>query len=155
MLLNTSQALQDPQILLYNHYILARALADPTGPCGESLMRDKHLLLTVIRLFSHLILPLKGPGCRAGPVVAAQFGVMQEVPHKPDLRNTEPVNHHEFPVKTGVKRLKVGCCRRSGNPEGPKALVACWFDADQLEAHAQEDIINGEQLHLEVTTKPS
>lgn len=90
-------------------------------------MGDKHLLLTVVRLFSRRLsrppLPLKGQGCRAGPVVAAQFGVMQEVPHEPDLRNTEAVNNHEFPVKTGVERLKVGRCRRSGNSEGPKALV--------------------------------
>lgn len=61
-------------------------------------MCDKHLLLTVVLLYScrysHLILPLKGPGCRASPVVAAQLGVVQEVPHEPDLRNTEAVNNH-------------------------------------------------------------
>lgn len=97
---------------------------DPIRPFGETLMRDKHLLLTVVRLFSHFILPLKGPGCRAGPVVAAQFGVVQEVPHKPNLRNAEAVNDHEFPVKTGVECLKMGRCRWSWNSKGPKALVA-------------------------------
>ena len=120
-------------------------------------MRDKHLFLTVVRLFSfsfyHLVLPPKWPGCRAGPVVAAQLGVVQEVPHEPDLRNTEAVNNHEFPVKTRVKCLKVGRCRRTGNPEGTEALVTRWFDTDQLEAHSQKDIINGEQFHLEVKRK--
>lgn len=120
-------------------------------------MRDKHLLPTIVRLFSlclsHSAPPLEGPGCRAGLVVAAQFGVVQEVPHEPDLRNTEAVNNHQFPVETGVERLKVGRCRRSGDSEGSKALVARRFDADQLEAHSQKDIINGVQLHLEVKTR--
>lgn len=114
-------------------------------------MCDEHLLPTVVRLFSlHSALPLKGPGCRAGPAVAAQFGVVQEVPHEPDLRNTEAVNNHELPVETGVERLKVRRCRRSGDSEGSKALVAGRFDTNQLETHSQKDIINGEQLHLEV-----
>lgn len=117
-------------------------------------MREEHLLLTVVRhllpALAHPPLPLEGPGCRAGPVVAAQFGVVQEVPHEPDLRNTEAVDNHQFPVKTGVERLEVGRCRRPGDPEGAEALVARRFDADQLEAHSQEDVIDGEQLHLEV-----
>lgn len=91
-------------------------------------MRDKHLLLAVVRLlsprFNHPPLPLKGPGRRAGPVVAAQFGVVQQIPHEPDLRNAEAVDHHELPVETGVERLKVGRRRRSGNAKRPKAQVA-------------------------------
>lgn len=87
-------------------------------------MCDKHLLPTIVRLcLSHSALPLEGPRCRAGLVVTAQFGVVQEVPHEPDLRNTEAVNDHQFPVETGVERLKVRSCRRSGDSKGPKALV--------------------------------
>lgn len=115
-------------------------------------MREKHLLLTVVSLLSrisHLPPPPEGPGCWAGPVVAAQFGVVQQVPHEPDLGHTEAVNNHEFPVETRVECLKVGRCRRSGNAKSPKALVAKRFNANQLEAHSQKDVIDGEQLHLE------
>lgn len=91
-------------------------------------MCDQHLLLTIVHIFSlrfsHPPLPLEGPGRGAGPIVAAQLGVVQEVPHEPDLRNIEAVNNHELLVKTGVKRLQVGRCRGSGNSKGPKALVA-------------------------------
>lgn len=120
-------------------------------------MRDKHLLLAIVRLFSlrfhHPPSPLKGPRCRAGPVVAAQFRVMQEVPHEPDLRHTETVNNHELPVKTGVERLEVGRRGRSGDAKGSEALVAQRFDADQLEAHSKKDVVDGEQLHLEEKKK--
>lgn len=104
--------------------MLAKAPAVPTSFYRESLMCDKHLLPTIVRLrLSHSALPLEGPRCRAGLVVTAQFGVVQEVPHEPDLRNTEAVNDHQFPVETGVESLKVRRCRRSGDSEGPKALV--------------------------------
>lgn len=114
-------------------------------------MRDKHLLLTVVRLLSrHLALPpFKGPGCQAGPVVAAHFGVMEEVPHEPDLWDAEAVDDHELPVEAGVERLEVGRRGRTGDAEGSKALMARRFDADQLEAHAQKDVVDWKQLHLE------
>lgn len=124
---------------------------------AESLMRDKHLLPSVIHLlylgFFYFLLPLKRPGCGAGPVVTAQFGVVQEVPHEPDLGDREAVNNHELSVKTGVKCLQMGRSRWSRDSKGPKALMTWWFNTDQLEAHSQKDIINGEQLHLQKVTK--
>lgn len=81
--------------------------------------------------------------------MAAQFGVVQEVPHEPDLWDTEAVDHHELLVETGVERLKMRRRRWPGNAEGPEALVARWFDTNQLEAHSQKDVVDGEQLHLE------
>lgn len=78
---------------------------------------------------------------------------MQEVPHEPDLRNAEAVNNHELPVETRVERLQVRGGWRSGDSEGSEALVAQRFDANQLEAHSQKDIVNGEQLHLEANIR--
>lgn len=125
-------------------------------------MCHKHCLLTIICLLflllccvplcpgraSHPASPLKGPGCWGFPVVAGQFGVMQEVPHEPDLRDIEAVNNHEFAVETRIKCLKVGRGRGSVNPEGSETFMAQRFDTDQLKAHSQKDIINGEKLHL-------
>lgn len=115
-------------------------------------MHDKLRLLTVIRLIScHLPdspSPFKGSRCQSSSVVAAQVGVVQEVPHQPDLWDTEAVNDHELSVKTGVERLKVGRCRRPGNPEGAKSLMTKRADANQLEAHSQEDVIDWEKFHL-------
>lgn len=77
-------------------------------------MCDKHMLLIVVRLLSHrrsqLPPPFKRPRHLAAPVVAAQLGVVEEVPHEPDLGNTEAVNDHEFSVETRVERLKVRSC---------------------------------------------
>lgn len=117
-------------------------------------MRDEHLLPAIVRPArlsrGQPLPPLKGPGRGAGPAVAAQLGVVQEVPHEPDLRSAEAVDDHEFPVETRVERLEVGRGRRSRDSESSKALMARWFDAYQLKAHSQEDVVNGEQLHLEV-----
>lgn len=116
-------------------------------------MHHKHLPLTVVRLLFgplfRLRPPFEGAGRQAAPFVAAQLGVMQKVPHEPDLRNGEAVNHHELFVEAGIERLKVRSSRRPGDSKSPKALVAIRFDADQLEAHSQEDVIDREQLHLE------
>lgn len=71
---------------------------------------DKDLLLTILSHVSHpaLPLPFEGSGPQAGLVVAAQFLVMKEVPHEPDLRDAEAVDDHELLVETGVECLKVG-----------------------------------------------
>lgn len=58
------------------------------------------------------------------------------------------MNDHEFSVETGVERLKIWGSRRAGDPKGPEPLVAQRLDADQLEAHSQKDVVDGEQLHL-------
>lgn len=118
---------------------------------------DKDLLLTILCHVPHPALPppFEGSGPQAGLVVAAQFLVMKEVPHEPDLRDAETVDDHELLVETGVECLKVGGRRRSGNPKGTKALMAGGFNADQLKAHSQEDVIDREQLHLEEYFEPS
>lgn len=102
--------------------------SDWTPPSRESLMWDKDLLLTVVRrrhFCGHYPLPPpEWPGCRPGSVVAAQFGVMQQVPHEPNLRDTEAVNDHEFSVETGVEGLEVRGSWRARDPECPEPLVA-------------------------------
>lgn len=156
--LNASQAFElgHRSRFITTSYLLG-ALADSTPPSRESLVWDKDLLLAVVRrrnfcrrVFScgHPVPPPERPGRRPGPVVAAQLGVMQQVPHEPNLRDAEAVNDHEFSVETGVKRLKVRGSWRAGDPEGPESLVAQRLDANQLEAHSQKDVIDGEQLHL-------
>lgn len=116
-------------------------------------MRDEHLLLVIVcpLLCSHpscLHPPLKRPGCWTGRLTAAQTGIVQQVPHQPDLGNTETVNNHEFSVETGIKCLKVGRRRGPGDSKSAKALVSCWFYTNNLKAHPQKDIVNREQLHL-------
>lgn len=135
---------------------------DPVGPTERSsrmraalwtrqpLMCDEHLLLTIVQVPSRAPPPFEGPGRGAGPVVAADLGVVQQVPHEPDLGDAEAVDHHELPVEAGVKGLKVRRCGRPGDAKGSKALVAPRFDADQLKTHSQENVIDGKQLHLQV-----
>lgn len=115
----------------------------------RSLVRHEHLPLTVVLLLLRLRPPSERAGPQAAPPVAAQLGVVQKVPHEPDLRNGEAVDHHQLFVEAGVERLEVRRRGRPRDPKGPKALVAIRFDADQLEAHSQEDVIDREQLHLE------
>lgn len=111
-------------------------------------MPDKHVPLGVVRVPSRSPPPDEGPGRGIGPAVAAESRVVQERPHEPDLGDAEAVDHHQLPVEAGVKGLQVGRRRRLRDPEGAEALVVGRFEAHQLEAHSQEDVIDGKQLHL-------
>lgn len=120
--------------------------------CSQTLMRRKHSLPIVVRLLFRcprwLVPPPEGLRRHPGAVVAAQVRVVEEPEHEPDLWDAQAVDHHQLFVETRVKGLKVRSCRRSGDPEGPKALVTGRFDTNYLEAHSQEDVIYGKQLHL-------
>ena len=67
--------------------------------------------------------------------MAAEVGIVEEVPHEPDLGRSEAVDHHEVPVEAGVKGLEVGRGGRPGDAKRPEPLVGVGLDGDALETH--------------------
>lgn len=100
---------------------------------------------------SSSLTPSEGPHWGVPPAVAAEVGIVEKVPHEPDLGHGEAVDHHEVSVEAGVKCLEVGSSGRPRDAERAEPLVSGGLDADALQAHAEEDIVDGEQLHLQGT----